>query len=542
MKIPTAPVIVSLTVAFIGSGCYDSVDISAGGHGDSQSEDSKPRDTDDDGPDSETQTTSPPETDTPLDSETLALDCEEGYHYDDALGFCVDIDECAQQAALCIEEGMTCVNEPGSYRCECPAGTYPSGGSPGCVGRIDPDGPTFSGDTLLVSNESTDMLLNQYSGTLDFSSPPPPAPTLRSGDRLWLEPVILMPRETLPPPLLQPAAPVPPPAPPRIGDTREMFVADTGEIRTITATLQYASEDCEIWSESTGMVNRARARGYAEEMTDVILPIITESFGEPSDVDGNDKVAVLFYHMHAEAIGGYFNPMDTFDMPGSNRMEVIYVNDTALWWAESIITHELQHLVYHNRNILIEGGNPEDYLPDMWINEGLAMAAQHMYEGVQSSWIEMYGQSEGVRGGHSLLYWDYYEDPYPNYALSYLFFQYLRIRAGDEPGLFRRISEHPQNDYRAVEAAVHDFIDPETSFGRFMTEFRLALLLSEPAGPYGFSSEEGFEHITTPYYRGKGASLRGGGALSVRIPPAGFVAQPADSGKDVAFVGVFDPR
>ncbi len=532
------PLLCSLCTAAVGLSCYESVDLSTMGA------DEAPQKKDAEGeekPDTSTQPASPVDTDAP-DSEPLSIDCESGYRYDDSQERCADIDECTQPSAPCIEDGMTCINEPGGYRCECPLGTYPSGGSPGCVGRIDFDGPTYSGDVLLVSNESTDALQNQYSGALDFSSPPPPAPVLRSGERLWLQPVMLMPRGTSPRPLLRPAAaPVPPPAPPRVGDRREMFVVDTGELKTITATLQYITRDCEIWSESTHIVNRIRARGYAEEITDVILPLITQHFGHPSDVDGNGKVAVLFYDMFEDNIGGYFNPMDTFDMPGSNNMDIIYVNNDALGWAESIVTHELQHLVYHNRNILLEGGDPEEYLPDMWINEGLSLAAQHLYQGAQLSWIQMYAQSDGVQNGHSLLYWDYYGDPYPNYALSYLFFQYLRIRAGDEPGLFRRISEHAHNDHRAVEAVIHELIDPGMSFGRFMTEFRLALLLSEPEGPYGFSSEKGFEGITPPFYLGDGVSMRGGGAVNVSLP-TGHAEHPAGSGEDVVFVGVFEPR
>jgi hypothetical protein len=62
----------------------------------------------------------------------------------------------------------------------------------------------------------------------------------------------------------------------------------------------------------------------------------------------------------------------------------------------------------------------------IWLNEGLSMAAEHMLYGPLYSRINYFSDSQYIRDGHSLFYWDSYGDVLSNYSLSYLFIQYLR--------------------------------------------------------------------------------------------------------------------
>ena len=57
------------------------------------------------------------------------------------------------------------------------------------------------------------------------------------------------------------------------------------------------------------------------------------------------------------------------------------------------------------------------------------MAAEHMLFGAQTNRINYYNYDpyDSIKNGHSVAYWDQNGDTLANYALSYLFFQYMRV-------------------------------------------------------------------------------------------------------------------
>jgi hypothetical protein len=175
-----------------------------------------------------------------------------------------------------------------------------------------------------------------------------------------------------------------------------------------------------------------------------------------------------------------------------------------------------------------------------WIDEGLAMAAQQMYEGAQQDMLYVANDSSynsSVRDGNSFLYWDYNDTDkvYSDYAMAYLFFQYLRIQAGDDTSIYRDIISCTVNDYTCVEDIIKDKVDTEYDLGQFMVDFRIALILEDSTGPYGFGGESAFK-FTMPYFTGSSASLRGGGGLYLKS--SSTFTQPADAGNNIIFVGI----
>ncbi|MBQ9012304.1 MAG: cell wall-binding repeat-containing protein [Bacilli bacterium] len=321
---------------------------------------------------------------------------------------------------------------------------------------------------------------------------------------------------------------------------------------TITADLKYSGTKVDVWVHEDE-ISDAQAIFVGKEFENNIYPLITENFGEESDVDGNSKINILIYDIkdNFESTNaytqGYFYSRDLYDMDGSNKGEVLYIDgrqtmeftdangNTGLEALYPVIVHEFQHMVNYNENKIKENGEPLD----TWIDEGLSLAAETIYtKKTRMDRIEYYNISYSIQNGHSLLYWDYDGDVLSNYALSYLFMEYLNIQCDEGDSIFKEIIQSKNNNYMAIEEVVKKHIDYNTNFGQFMTDFRLALALNQSSGKYGFKGKEGFDKIQKSIYSGSNIDLRGGGAVVVES--SGLLNIPSDKGEDIVYVGSND--
>lgn len=251
-------------------------------------------------------------------------------------------------------------------------------------------------------------------------------------------------------------------------------------------------------------ISDAQAIVLGKEFENKIYPLITKNFGEESDLDNNNKINILIYDIK-DNFGdtnvftqGYFNPMDLYDVEGSNNGEVLYIDtyptmdvtdsygNQGIENLYPVIVHEFQHMISFNENA-IKGYTGS---LDIWIDEGLSMAAEQLYTNQpRMDRINYYNKSSSITNGHSLLYWNYDNDTLSNYSLSYLFMQYLNIQAGVGEGIYKEIIQNPNSDYKAIEDVIKKYIDPNMSFGEFMTDFRMALTLNQSTGKYGFKNK-----------------------------------------------------
>ena len=465
----------------------------------------------------------------------------------------------------CAADGKICALEPGGQfsQCvtppECGNGVLEAGeqcddnnkqNGDGCdefcneesTGRFDFTGPTYTGNKLLIINTATSGETQESSGTLPATltalSAQPGLPTL---------PLLLDRRVPLSDDLRtakiarKSAIPLLAPA---VGSTETFKLVDlnSGQTSPVTATLQYAGTNCLVYAQNTGNISTSFAQSIGEEFDSTIYPLITGTFYDPSDINSDGTITLFFADLGGQA-GGFFNPEDLMDTENSNLRDMIYIDDTVGdSYSNEVIAHEFQHLVHNNRQVVVEGDqNPLYDLGYRWIDEGFAMMAIHLYRGTQSMWLDIYNQNNAgtISDGFSLLYWDYYnnETVYTNYTLSYLFFTYLWTNVGRDDTIFRTILEDSNNNYQAVIDLINDRINPNYTFGQFMTYFRLALLVNDPTGIYGFNGESGFD-LTTAFYTGTGSQLRGGGAFFKSI--AGSFTEPGDQGADIIYVGIQD--
>ncbi|MED1439882.1 Ig-like domain-containing protein [Aeribacillus composti] len=337
----------------------------------------------------------------------------------------------------------------------------------------------------------------------------------------------------------------------QVGDKKDFWVTDlvTYEDYQIEAELLYSGTKANVWVHNN-QITKTQAEQLGKEFDQKIYSAVVNHFGKESDVDGDGKINILCFDIqdgfagYGGYVAGYFYGRDLHNDPYSNRSEIFYIDTYPTMGmsgtkdvtkAYSTLAHEFQHMVNYNQNVLIEG----NYLGmDTWLNEALSMAAEQIYLGkVLSDRIDYYNVSESIREGHSLLFWDSYGDVLANYSLSYLFGQYIKLQTGQGNAIFKEIIQDPNEDYRAVENAIKKYIDPSLTFGKMMTNFRVALLKKEPTGLYGFKGNPGFERIEPRIYTGGPTYLFGGGAIVKKINMDNFT-EPADKGGQVTYTYV----
>ncbi|MBS4178096.1 Ig-like domain-containing protein [Lederbergia citrea] len=331
----------------------------------------------------------------------------------------------------------------------------------------------------------------------------------------------------------------------KIGDSKSFWTHNfaTNKDSQITAKLVHVGSIANVWVHNN-QITTADAKKLGDEFDKKIHPLITQYFAKESDVDGDGKINILCFDIQdgfsgsGGYVGGYFYGGDLFDMPNSNKSEIFYMDTypsmgmgsskdvTAVY---DTLAHEFQHMVNFNQNVFVENGDPMD----SWLNEGLSMAAEQIYTGkVLTDRINYYNIASSIANGHSLLYWDNAGDTLSNYSLSYLFTQYVRVQTNQGDKAFKEILIDKNNDYKSIENVVKKYHNSSMKFGKFMTNFRGALLLKEKQGVYGFKGETGFNTIQPRLFNGTSANLRGGGAV---VKNTNNIDIPASKGNDITY-------
>ncbi|MFW6366118.1 MAG: hypothetical protein ACOC2H_06555 [Spirochaetota bacterium] len=305
------------------------------------------------------------------------------------------------------------------------------------------------------------------------------------------------------------------------------------ELVSVTATLKYGSEDsrCLIYLQDgilDGEFDDYDFASIGELFDATIFPGVSDAFASPTDVDSNGKIVILYYDMESSSTLGFFYSVDLYDQeslneaygPGvynSNGMELFYMN---IRWAEPAhdemirtLVHEFQHMV--NAGYRISKGYP---LLETWIDEGLAESAEHhVLETPGQSRIDWMNDDPygNIRNGLSLMVWNH---TIGNYALAYTFMQYLRIQSGLHADIYGRILKSRDHDYQGLTRIVSRQNGALSTFPRILRAYRLANLLQQNTGIFGYGDENETFQITVhdPSVPVETISLYPGGSITVR--------------------------
>ena len=193
---------------------------------------------------------------------------------------------------------------------------------------------------------------------------------------------------------------------PALGEEREFAVPDTGLVPTrVSAVVRALSRHAIIYVDQNAPAGGFSAEDYYELARQFDNPIYrtdVDVFGEPSDLDGNERVLILLSPAVNQLtpkgangyIAGFFNPCDLVEdvICGGNLTEVFYAvvpdpagkfglehkRETLLRSLPSVLAHELQHMIHFNRRVLLDNNEQED----LWLQEALAHSAEDTVGGV----------------------------------------------------------------------------------------------------------------------------------------------------------------
>jgi hypothetical protein len=188
---------------------------------------------------------------------------------------------------------------------------------------------------------------------------------------------------------------------PSVGDRRTFKVlTTTGGFDDVAAVVRYVGAQAALYVDETapaGGFDPSALATLASEFDDVIYPTVTGTFGMPSDLDGNGRIAILFTPAvnrltprgSSGFVGGFFYGLDLLDGDGSNHGEIFYalVPDSAGVYSDprsrsrvldvtpAILAHEFQHMVHFNERVLKLGAPNTEAV---WLSEGLAQMSEEL--------------------------------------------------------------------------------------------------------------------------------------------------------------------
>ena len=171
-----------------------------------------------------------------------------------------------------------------------------------------------------------------------------------------------------------------------------------GRVQAVTRTAIVVSDT----SNPAGGFTAEDWRFFGQAFDTLVNPVDTENFGEPTDIDENDRVIIFFTRAvnaltrpgSGTYVGGFFWGGDLFpnaECQGSNTAEIFYmlVPDPARAAAGEpafepsfvkrvtvgVLGHEYQHLINAGRRLYV---NEATSFEEVWLNEGLSHIAEEL--------------------------------------------------------------------------------------------------------------------------------------------------------------------
>ena len=186
---------------------------------------------------------------------------------------------------------------------------------------------------------------------------------------------------------------------PVVGERREFTVLGAGGTFTpVTGEVRFVSQQAVLYVDASVLpdVPNSLLEGLATRFDEPTFPLITASYGDVSDLDGNDQVIILLTPVVNRLtpkgadgfVAGFFFGLDLLvDAENSNEGEIFYLlaPDPTGQFSDphsvselervlpAILAHEFQHMIHFNERVLKRGADRADAL---WLSEALAHTAE----------------------------------------------------------------------------------------------------------------------------------------------------------------------
>jgi hypothetical protein len=309
------------------------------------------------------------------------------------------------------------------------------------------------------------------------------------------------------------------------------------------------------------------------------MPKITGVFGDIAHQTAKQKTTLLLLDIQdgydpkagGGYVGGYFFPGDMEDGDNSNKRDMLYIDSVEgfadMDAAYATIAHELQHLISYSNTVAI--GKDQQ---DLWINEGLSTAAEYVYGGDPNYRVILYNNVDAkgdplmdstIPLGNNFFVWNGYLDsfdPLANYSTAYLFFQWLRVHAENNTGIYKEILNSIYSDYQAVTQAAGTRIrrldltgSPEENWETLLRTWMLANVYQSSTSLYGYKNKisemtRGRVKELIPVFISPEFTISiekwefdpGEGIFTLIDPDDSFYTPPPGSDTHIRYVGIAD--
>lgn len=186
---------------------------------------------------------------------------------------------------------------------------------------------------------------------------------------------------------------------PVVGERREFNVLGAGGSFTeVTGEVRFVSQQAALYVDVSVLpdVPNSLIEGLGTQFDEPTFPVITASYGDVSDVDGNGQVIILLTPVvnrltprgaNGFAAGFFFGLDLLVEEENGNQGEIFYllVPDPTGQFSmphtvselervlPAILAHEFQHMIHFNERVLKRGAERTDAL---WLSEALAHTAE----------------------------------------------------------------------------------------------------------------------------------------------------------------------
>ena len=197
--------------------------------------------------------------------------------------------------------------------------------------------------------------------------------------------------------------------------TNEWSQGDTDTVPTssgnIDATVQKVSSNAAIFIENGKILSATTLNDIASTFESTIYPTDTSYFGSIPDVDNNCQLEIVILGIDGSGgIGGYFAPGI------SSQRESVFVDVDDMSWRNTILAHELQHLLH----------NARDPYENLWIDEGAADMAAYLCFGVTDT-LAGHANEWAQNANMSVRWWN---QRIADYGAGFMFLMYLADKLG----------------------------------------------------------------------------------------------------------------
>ncbi len=246
----------------------------------------------------------------------------------------------------------------------------------------------------------------------------------------------------------------------------------------VPATKVGEGRRCYIYVEEGYSVPDPVIRELADDFDDRIYQRVTSHFGsEPNPgVDGYPKIFILLMDIRGEGLAsytaGYFYALNEYKgIENSNEKEILFMDieegDPSDMDFKRTMAHEFQHMIHWEQKT-----NRLGIFDNTWLDEAMSEIAP-FFAGYGPDYGRVLTFETGNNRSDSLTLWgDNPDDPLPDYAVAYMWAQYIADRF--PANAFRNILGSNQRGIASVEEYLQS-LDPTLNFSSVFRDWSIAV-------------------------------------------------------------------